>query len=641
MSFEATAVSLLLGISALLGVDPVARDTAGWTVTENWHETPAPSSDQGTFMRFAAESTEIPRRCQENPDSYLVFPTIIHGSHIVQADGHVVLKFGDPTFQTMRSFYGQPVLNCRDILGTSTLKWEAFSYTKYFARVGYFPTISARRPIYNVFSETFHIIGAGAGLIMAVFTFAVFAGKVSRQTTLAVCLSAFFSSFYLGGCVAGFMGLQWSMLTAHKIADTGVWLAICLLVKALYHEDLVSARVFQVYLGAVVLAILLILWGNSGDLVQFGTTIPFGLTLGVLSIPMLKLGATLPFQKQNRLLLLQFLSLGSFVSAVFNEMFAVTGLIHSSPMLPFGFMGGFMFLALSVNERVNATYRERDYLRYNLEKEVQMQTAEIQRKSTELESALNELKSTQAELVQSAKLASLGTLSAGIAHEINNSLNYVNGALQPLEDILNRSAMGTERDRIKKLFSVMKDGLHLTLDIIRSLRTYTGLNQAKFNDVNIKNVVNSALTILRTRIRGKTTVVCDIPDDLTVFGSVVGLNQIFMNLISNALDAMPNGGTLVVRAAREDGHVHLSIQDTGGGIPPNIADRIFEPFFTTKDVGSGTGLGLHIVKQEVGLHKGSIRVESDAGVGATFHITLPAQAVTAETGQGVPVGRAA
>ncbi len=292
-------------------------------------------------------------------------------------------------------------------------------------------------------------------------------------------------------------------------------------------------------------------------------------------------------------------------------------------MLPFGFMAGVMFLALSVNVKVIEAYGERDYLRKNLEKEVE-------RKTAELKAAMTELKTTQAELVHSAKLASLGTLSAGIAHEINNSLNYVNGALQPLERIFEKTADSNEKQKIAKLIAVMKDGLSLTLDIVKSLRTYTGLNQAKFNDVNIAQVVNSSCTILRNRIRGKITIESTVAADLTVHGSVVGLNQIFMNLISNAVDAMPDGGTLTISGEVKGEFAHLVVKDSGVGMPKEV----FEPFFTTKEVGNGTGLGLYIVRQEVQRHKGELKVESEAGKGTTFHITLLTHAFETEKSKG-------
>ncbi|MES2964666.1 MAG: hypothetical protein V4760_12310, partial [Bdellovibrionota bacterium] len=256
----------------------------------------------------------------QNPDSFVEFPAIIHGSHVLSMGEHTILKFGDPTFETTRSFYGKPVLACKEIPAGTTLTWKAYSYTKYFARISFFPQLRPDKPLYNLFAEIFHIIGAGAGVLMAIFTFTIFAGKVSRPTTLSVCASSFFSAFYLGGCVLGLLGVPWSMLTAHKFADVGVWFSISMLVNALRHEGIVSSRIARFYLGTVVVAIIIILAGDSGDLVQFGTTLPFMVTLFVLSLPMITVAQSIRIEKRNRSKWLQFFALGSFVLAVFNEM---------------------------------------------------------------------------------------------------------------------------------------------------------------------------------------------------------------------------------------------------------------------------------------------------------------------------------
>ena len=623
MTIQGVAVGMLLGFSNLLGVTPIATDHGTWSVLESWNEVD-PQQDQSA-LRFRAETTALVEQCQRAPDSHIIFPAVVHGAHQLILDGRVISTFGDPSFARTRSFYGQPALTCREVQGGKKLEWIAYSYTRYFARVSFFPYVSVQPSFYNVFAETWHIIGAGVGLIMAILTFTMFAGKISRETTLAVCSASFFSSVYLGNCVAGYLGIPWSMLTAHKIADIGVWLSVCLLLKALYHEGIITKKYFQFHLSTIAIAIVIILLGHTGDIVQFGTTIPFAVTLVVMFVLLARLSHQMAIGERTPVQWMQFFSLGSFAAASLNEMFVVSGLVHTSPMLPFGFMGAVFFLALAVNVRVNAMYLERDYLRDNLENEVKLQTAK-------LEKAMVDLRLTQAELVQSAKLASLGTLSAGIAHEINNSLNYVNGALQPLERLIAKSVNGEQSDKINKLVNIMKDGLNLTFEIIKGLRTYTGLNQAKQNDVEILSVVNSSITILRSRINGQIKVECQIPADLKVFGMVVGLNQIFMNLITNALDAMKDGGTLTIRGQQNGESVELSVSDTGNGMPQSVIDRIFEPFFTTKDVGHGTGLGLHIVRQEIERHQGKIRVESEHGAGTTFFITLPTHAILPSTG---------
>src|SRR5262249_17253864 len=161
-----------------------------------------------------------------------------------------------------------------------------------------------------------------------------------------------------------------------------------------------------------------------------------------------------------------------------------------------------------------------------------------------LEQAMGELKATQAELVQSAKLASLGTLSAGIAHEINNSLNYVNGALKPLKKLLEREE--TPKEKIFTLVDAMQNGLKLTFRIIDSLRSYTNTNRQHFNEVGLRAVAENALVMLNSRISDIVRVKLDIADDIQVFGNEVSINQVFMNLISNSIDAMPHGGDLLI-----------------------------------------------------------------------------------------------
>jgi C4-dicarboxylate-specific signal transduction histidine kinase len=303
-------------------------------------------------------------------------------------------------------------------------------------------------------------------------------------------------------------------------------------------------------------------------------------------------------------------------------MLLVSGIYATIPLFPVGMVGGFLFLSLSVNDTILATYNERDYLRLNLQSEVDRKTNELQIKSNELQKAMDILRSTQAELIQNAKLASLGTLSAGIAHEINNSLNYVNGALPALRKLL-KPADSEVHAKAHKLMDVMAEGLQLTFGIIKSLRNYSGMNQAKFNDIELQKLFTSTLRILHSKVKDNIRVNINVHDDVKIFGNVVSLNQVFMNLIVNAIDAMPNGGDLNISAEPRGKNVAIEISDNGTGIDEDHLTRIFDPFFTTKEVGKGTGIGLHIVKSEIEKHKGQIKVTSQKNFGTTFTIVLP------------------
>jgi signal transduction histidine kinase len=625
MGLSELSVSLLLALSSFLGVHSYPESHPGWTITKAWV---VANPDGGEKVSFEASSEELPRACRERPESYVRFPMVIHGAHEILGDGLVLEKTGDPSFAKVYTFYGAPVIRCAELKKVHVLTWRVVSYTRYFARVSFMPELAPYRPLHNVIAESLHVMGAGGAFVMALFSLTIFFGRVSNAMTLSVSCSCLGASMYFAATVAGLLGIPWSMLVAHKIADIGVWIGIALMMNSLRLEGALAMKPYYWYLANVVLGIIIIASGNTGDTIQFGTSLPFAASVVILFFPLVSAIRSHRGSHYDRRTVLQILSLLSFISACFNEMFVVSGLINTSPILPLGFLSGVLFFAFSVNERINETYKERDYLRANLEAEVERKTRELKRKTDELESAMTTLKSTQAELVQSAKLASLGTLSAGIAHEINNSLNYVNGALPPLEKLIVKVCPPEDRGKIDKLIAVMKDGLGLTLEIIKSLRNYTGLNQAKFNDVSVAQVAKSSLAIMRSKTRDRIEVETHIPEDLKIFGSVVGINQVFMNLISNAIDAMPEGGRLTIEAERASdsapsSQVEIRIRDSGCGMDAKTAARIFDPFFTTKEVGKGTGLGLHIVRTEIDRHHGEIQVESEPGRGTCFRIRLP------------------
>jgi signal transduction histidine kinase len=306
----------------------------------------------------------------------------------------------------------------------------------------------------------------------------------------------------------------------------------------------------------------------------------------------------------------------SFIVFGANDLFNVLGFTSGYMLLSFGALFGIFFLATSVNQDIEKTYSERDDLVANLQLKVNEQTSH-------LSEALMQVKKSQADLIQSARLASLGTLSAGIAHEINNAINFVNGAVIPLERKVTKHIPAEDKVIVDKLFEAIKQGTNLTVEIVRSLRNFTGLNQAKVKDVQIQGVVESIVTILKSKLKA-IKVTLNIEAGLTMNCYQVGLNQIFMNIFSNAIDVLPaEGGEIAVSAVTQGDFVQIKISDNGSGMPPEVKDRIFDPFFTTKEVGKGTGLGLHIVLKEVEKHNGTISVSSEKGRGTEFCITLP------------------
>jgi two-component system NtrC family sensor kinase len=246
-----------------------------------------------------------------------------------------------------------------------------------------------------------------------------------------------------------------------------------------------------------------------------------------------------------------------------------------------------------------------------------------------------ELRRHQRQLVQSEKLASLGTLLAGVAHELNNPLSNVSSSAQILAEDLDE----LEEDFKKELIGQVLEQSDRARDIVRTLLEFSRISDFSWQELSLKVLVEKTITLLRGQIASDVKVNLDIPDELKITVDKQRMQQVFINLIKNGLDVIgPNGQIWIscreiVRKDRGRREIEILIEDNGPGIPAEIRDRIFDPFFTTKDVGHGSGLGLFIVHDIIEMHGGSIRVESNPGQGTTFILWLPDR--QAEAGEGI------
>jgi PAS domain S-box-containing protein len=313
---------------------------------------------------------------------------------------------------------------------------------------------------------------------------------------------------------------------------------------------------------------------------------------------------------------------------------------------------GIVMNCRDITERKKVEAVLRDY-NETLQKEVKKQTDSLVTKNNELEKILHDLQHAQMQLVESEKMASLGQLTAGIAHEINNPINFVSANIEPLktdfEDIkllLNKYAslhdsphlqnelaeinrireeidISYLEEEISALLNGIEEGATRTKEIVVGLRNFSRLDEIDLKYANINEGLSSTLMLLQNKFKTRITIIKDYGDipDIECFPGK--LNQVFMNILSNAFSAIPGEGTITIRTWQEDKYVKVSIQDTGTGMTEKVKNRIFEPFFTTKDVGEGTGLGLSISYGIIQRHNGKIEVSSKVGKGSTFVITLP------------------
>jgi signal transduction histidine kinase len=281
-------------------------------------------------------------------------------------------------------------------------------------------------------------------------------------------------------------------------------------------------------------------------------------------------------------------------------------------------VGRLAYALEEMRQELNRKFRSSTEINLSLEQEVARRTAELERRNKELADALEQLKRAQDELVRSEKMASMGRLVAGIAHEINNPVNAVVNTVGPLADALPKDG------EMQEMIKVIQRGAKRTKEIVQALHNYSRGDDDRVVEVDVHRGLDESLDLLRHHLKNGIQVERRYGDVGRV-RAMSTLNQVFMNLLTNAAQALSEkkGGKITIATERTDGKVIVKIADDGPGIPPEVLPRIFDPFFTTKDVGEGSGLGLSIVHGIVERHGGSISVDSEVGRGTTFTVTLP------------------
>jgi signal transduction histidine kinase len=255
-----------------------------------------------------------------------------------------------------------------------------------------------------------------------------------------------------------------------------------------------------------------------------------------------------------------------------------------------------------------------------------------------VEERTNELREIQGQLMQAEKMKSLGQLVAGVAHELNNPIGFVHANLQLLDEYVKKlsdaQARGEDtariREAIAKLIQRSREGTQRVKKIVQDLRTFSRMDQAEIQEVDLHEEIDRNLALMEPRFKNEVRVERDYGELPRVRCYAGQLNQVFLNLLMNACDAIEEKGTIRITTRRTPGGVRLEFADDGPGIPAEVQGRIFDPFFTTKPVGVGTGLGLSLSHGIIERHRGRIFVESEPGAGSTFVIELPLDAAPAE-----------
>jgi two-component system NtrC family sensor kinase len=355
---------------------------------------------------------------------------------------------------------------------------------------------------------------------------------------------------------------------------------------------------------------------------------------------------------------------------VFSEMGIIPTNSFTAYIMPLGSALEVVLLSFALADKINILKKEKEdeqaeklaALKENetlIREQNNILEEKVQIRTDELELALRNLQNTQSQLVSQEKMASLGQLTAGIAHEINNPINFVSSNIIPLKrdvkDIMEivefyrsrgQSEFSTETkkeakdleeeleldyvlDEVEQLLKGMDDGARRTVEIVKGLRIFSRVDEQDVKKVDLHDGINSTIILLNSTMPSKIRIEREF-GELPMVECLAGkINQVFMNIINNAVHALADhietikDPKISIRTSATLDNIRIEIEDNGLGMPKHVKDKIFEPFFTTKAVGRGTGLGLSIVYSIIENHKGTLEVETEEGWGTTFIITLP------------------
>jgi two-component system NtrC family sensor kinase len=286
----------------------------------------------------------------------------------------------------------------------------------------------------------------------------------------------------------------------------------------------------------------------------------------------------------------------------------------------------------------------------SLEDKVRVRTEQLRATNEELRGAYRDLQATQLQLIQREKMASVGQLVAGVAHELNNPIGFISSNVATLTDFMRRlrSMLETyqeaplaeaDRERIEarrrelqvdyalkyldSMLAGIREGADRTRKIVGDLRVFARTPDDVWQAVDLHDDLESSLNLLNHLLKDRITVIRKYGTLGPVECVRSQIDQVFLNVLANSAQAIPGPGTITIETESDGPTAVIRIADTGPGIPPGVVGRVFDPFFTTKPVGEGTGLGLSISYEIITKHGGEIRAESPAGGGAVFTIRLP------------------
>ena len=609
------AVSILLLLSTTLGIDRAPEAPSGWQVIKDWEE-----NTEGHVV-YTAKNKNIINICNRNPASYIEFPLTIHSSAKLIIDNQIIAITNPSDFKYIKSFYGTLIVPCSQLYGaTGSLEWQLISYTRYFAWFKYFPRVVENHPKTNLFNETLNIIASAISLFITVLCGILFSKKIPRNKFIILLLSNLFTAFYFIGSTAGLCGINVSMLLAHKIADSGLWLGVMSFIYVLHLEKMIPRWINTIFTISIAISLILILIAPTGDSVQLGTIIPFPLIILLSIYSFFRLLIKGKLGSRHRYV--ETIALSLSLCTYWHDILVITGLINSYLMLPLGMPGSYIFILLSINDSINSTYAERDRLKIVTQK------------------TNRELLHAQDELIKSEKMAMMGRAVARIAHELNTPIYAARSAGQSIQTKTKHFTQGLEKDsdHIVEITRQYNDDLTsmakaLQVSLSRAAELVRNFKEISVDQINVRKktfnlpeYIETSLATLAESLRRKNIVVNLRGNDITLYHDPSLFYQLINNLVSNAEKYAydSSGGIIDIKIEELQDEIYIWFSDYGKGISQINQSKMFDAFFTTGGGTKGLGLGLNIVYSIITqkLH-GTISCSSRENQGTCFTMKIP------------------
>ena len=561
-----------------------------WTITKNLVK-------ENNVYVFQAKSKAIVDECKAHPDYFLAFPTIMEVSQVVMLDNAIVDRHGSPNLDTLKSYYGAPLIRCKTLVAGKELIWNVYSLTKDFARIRNLPYLSPTPPFYNLIQETFNIVAVGALIILALFCIIVFHNKIEKELYISLFMSSLITSVFFVLASAGYFNIYLPALTQQKISDSCLILGVLLYFNSLKASGIISKKVLYLYLLVSIVGLFILLTANNLDTAQLGTSTPFIPMLAITIYVLIKQIIIAYKNRFNLYSLLLLISFSIFAVTAINDILYVQGYIDSYAIFSIGFISGLLFFIFAINYRINDTYLERDTL--------QLALAEEKARSKE----------------EARRLQWLQMFARFLRHELKNSLLGISTSLKLMRMHNKNNASETYINRSEKALGFINS----LLDSVTTANTLeTALITEQREIINIADLVKDSIENYKHIYAENIFELSFASRKLLVSAHTERLLQMFDKVLTNAVEHCIPGTPIIIEVYKKNNDAYVEISNEGSTIEDKTG--VFDLFTSSKiNADDGNyGMGLYFVKLIVENYDGQVVVKDlSQKKGTMIQIMLP------------------